>query len=215
MRLRKPPQRRQSGWPSALPTASQIAVSTPPQATRPSRRSRKMSNVAGRASCQQRSVWKASSPSSVAHDREQLGQRRVLVAGIGLADDALAGVHPRDHRGAVRHAVVAAREHPDERHADRDDLDALDRKVAEAGVGRGCRGLIEAHERMASSRLDSFPVMSGGILSRGRVTAQTARHQLARPWTRKETAGADAASTGATADRRPTALACRRRCSSG
>jgi hypothetical protein len=56
----KPP----GGWPSALPTASQTAVSTHAHATSPRGRSRKMSYVAGRASSQQRSTGRASSPIS-------------------------------------------------------------------------------------------------------------------------------------------------------
>ena len=86
----------------------------------------------------------------VAHDGEQLGQRGVLVARVGLADDALARVHAGDHGGAVGHAVVAAREHPRERHAQRDDLDPIDRQAGEPGGS--CRvggSLFEAHERVA------------------------------------------------------------------
>ena len=72
--------------------ASQIAVSTPAQATSPRRRSRRMSNVAGRASSQQRSTAKASSPTrrgaiSSCDDRLDLEQAGVLVAGVRLADE--------------------------------------------------------------------------------------------------------------------------------
>ena len=94
--------------------ASQIAVSTQAQATRPSRRSRRMSKVAGRASSQQRSTANASSPISRGAISSRTiasisSERRVLVAGVGLADDALLGVDARDDRRAVRHLVARCR----------------------------------------------------------------------------------------------------------
>ncbi len=96
----------------------------------------------------------------VPDDREDLVERCILVAGVRLADDALARVDARDHRGALRHAVVAAREHAGERHAKRHDLDALDRERIQARLAdHAPRGLLEAHRTAAPRSLDSFPVM--------------------------------------------------------
>ena len=145
--------------------ASQIAVSTPAQATRPSRRSRRMSNVAGprelpAALDLERVLADQPRLDLVPDDREDLVERRILVAGVRLAHDALARVDARDHRGPLRHAVVAAREHAGERHAKGHDLDPLDREGIQARLAdHAPRGLLEAHRTAAPRSLDSFPVM--------------------------------------------------------
>ncbi len=65
-------------------------------------------------------------------DALDLEQAGVLVACIGLADNAFVGLDARDDRRAVGHVVVAAAERSRERHADRG---RLDRSYPEAADG--------------------------------------------------------------------------------
>ena len=63
-----------------------------------------------------------------AHDRVDLVEARVLVAAVGLADDALLGSDPGHDRRAVGHLVPAAVVGLCKRHTDRDRLDLGDRQ---------------------------------------------------------------------------------------
>ena len=84
-------------------------------------------------------------------DPRDLAERGILVAGPGLADDSLLGVHAADGRRAVRHLVLAAAIRPHERDADRDRLERANRQPA-GGVGTaGFRSLsAPARERGCS-----------------------------------------------------------------
>jgi hypothetical protein len=108
-----------------LPIASQIAVSTPAHAQ----------DVVRRRSRQLPAALDGDGVPAdevrldlVVDDAHDVGEPGVLVARVRLADDALVGVHARDHRRPVRHAVVAPRVRARERDADRHGLDPGDRK---------------------------------------------------------------------------------------
>ncbi len=66
-------------------------------------------------------------------DLVDLVEARVLVAAVGLADDALLRAQPRHDRRAVRHLVRAAAVGLRERDADRDRLDLRDRQARDRG----------------------------------------------------------------------------------